>query len=1329
MRENDRTPVRRRARTAAVEPRSERLPLDSSELSWEKFEAFCRALVTALLGTDARDNHYHFGKAGDEQDGIDILIRQRDGTTWGVQSKRTVKFSASNAQRAIRETTYAADHYILLVRAEVTRKVRDVIDQHPQWQIWDVRDISHKVRHELPPPKAVALVDAFFGSAVRHLFLGVHGPLPFRTPSDYFRIFDDDETRIFHHRWRLVGRDRHIRALEEFLADPARRIAVVSGRGGIGKTRLLREVAMCLTASRHSLAPWFLAENVPLTVNTLDYLPPSPSVIFVDDAHRLRDLPMLLEFAKQSEHVRKLVFASRPYGVETIVVSIVQAGFDDGHLTVISPLEDLTRDDMVALASEAIGERHLPVARSLAAMSPDSPLVTVVAAKLLRDRSVSPEVLAADEAFRHHVLHAFRNEMLGKLGSDVLPENIRNTLQLIAAIAPFSLRDTRLLTAACEFLDLKRPALIKIVETLEKGGLLIRRNDQLRITPDVLSDHILHTQCITATGDSTGYVQAVFERFSEICFGSILQNIAELDWRIGQTGERGIEELQRIWTAVQVQFRNADAYDRAGLLDTLGDSVRFQPERALDLIEFAILHPANDRLIDGFGQGHSFTNDYVLDKLPTILQRVAPRLTVLPRVYDLLWRLACSVKVSQACSASAMQSLLNLAKYAPEKPLIVNEHAMDAVESWLAAPDAHDHARSPLEVVKPLLERVGRSVHDHGRTISMTQFVVKLDERVQHLRGRALTAIEHCAQNGPSIATLRAIHLLEGVLGQEPGMFGHHLDEEQERLRLVERQRVIDIMAGAAAAQDDPVVHLAIQESLDWAARHASTSLIRDRARAVIISLPNTSELRLHRALRFKGHHDPFFTSFGSPSNGDRDAISDRWVEFIRAAAHDFLAQRLCPEDAVEALSRRLDALSVWASLTHPAEPTPHVFLHELAKEDPVYAAFMSESMVEYSRPTLAKYVSSILFEVWHSDQPRAIRIAQRILNGNNCELHRGLATAIAYWSVRWSADESNILRSLVDLDDEIVRVRAVDSLHRIGRAHPDVVCPMLHSIRFDQSEAVLERVCSWLLDSSALPPAFVSDDVLRFILARIGEVPNIHGWRIKHFLSFCIRRLPRDTVETLIQRAARPESMRTLRGDNEFRPLPYDGLGETLTCLIESEDYNAIFEHALSFLRGHNDPFVDQILFDEVSGHSHPRSIAVLQTWIKRADGPTLAWIAGLFSAPREHWLLERDRDRSHPFCAHPDFFIHILERADIVGREWHGRVLRSLQDAWLPSGWSAPVGEPPPVYVRLRDRAAELAAKYPRFSCGERFFRSLADAADVRIRSILKEEEERDA
>ena len=162
-----------------VVPFPELLPLDDPNLPWDRFEAFCEEFISRLPG--AKETH-RYGRTGSRQRGIDIFADLDTGERWAFQCRQWKKFTKTDATRAIQETTYKSDRFILMLSRIASSGVRDACDGHPIWDVWDVGDISRKVR-ELGMQAGARLVEAHFGATWRKDFLGLHGLASFLTPA------------------------------------------------------------------------------------------------------------------------------------------------------------------------------------------------------------------------------------------------------------------------------------------------------------------------------------------------------------------------------------------------------------------------------------------------------------------------------------------------------------------------------------------------------------------------------------------------------------------------------------------------------------------------------------------------------------------------------------------------------------------------------------------------------------------------------------------------------------------------------------------------------------------------------------------------------------------------------------------------------------------------------------------------------------------------------------------------------------------------------------------------------------------------------------------
>jgi hypothetical protein len=352
-----------------VTPRPNQLPFNDPNWSWDRFEAFCLDLISKFA--EVKDCH-RYGKQGDFQRGIDIFADFGNGERWVFQCKRYKKYTAGQTQKAIQKATYTANQYILLLSCEATSEVRDEVDKHPNWDVWDVEDISLKVR-ELPPDIARRLVETHFSPEWRRAFLGLAGLTTFVSSADFFRELLNHKNR-FNHTWSLVGRTELIERLHEFVESKEQRVFLFTGRGGIGKTKLLHAFSEEFDNRHQNVVLRFSA--APITPESLDELPIEPCVIVVDDANQQEGLEFLSAFARQNSQRIKLVLLCRPQSINQLRSVFDKARFDCGEIKPSLELENLKLEEVKQLARQALGNEYVHFAEQLAALTRDCPLFT-----------------------------------------------------------------------------------------------------------------------------------------------------------------------------------------------------------------------------------------------------------------------------------------------------------------------------------------------------------------------------------------------------------------------------------------------------------------------------------------------------------------------------------------------------------------------------------------------------------------------------------------------------------------------------------------------------------------------------------------------------------------------------------------------------------------------------------------------------------------------------------------------------------------------------------------------------------------------------------------
>jgi len=412
--------------------------------------------------------------------------------------------------------------------------------------------------------------------------------LTFTTVEEFFAPYRSTERRLFDFDQTLQGRSDEIQALNTFHANPELIVGVLPGRGGTGKSKLLHDWA----GSLENVRVLYVREDAAWHPEAAKEIPSGSVVIVADDAHRVDFLDKLLVLVRNLRQRQnlKLVLSLRPSGISQIDAALASR-FEPSQIHRFAQLERMRYQSVIALAEESLGLEHLQYAPALAAVSADTPLVTVVGGRLIARGDIPPALLANEEDFRHQVFDRFSAEYERLLPAGTV--DWRKLLNLIAAVGPLMPKAENFLNPTGEILRLRSDEILQALDCLERHGLLLRGGRLVRIVPDLLSDFLLEGACLTRAGESTGFADLVFRRYKPAYLSNTLRNLGELDWRITQRNQAPVVGLlDQIWTEISAAFERADAGGRVQILEALREAALFQPAHVMRLIRRAIESPA-----------------------------------------------------------------------------------------------------------------------------------------------------------------------------------------------------------------------------------------------------------------------------------------------------------------------------------------------------------------------------------------------------------------------------------------------------------------------------------------------------------------------------------------------------------------------------------------------------------------------------------------------------------------------------------------------------------------------------------------------------------------
>jgi hypothetical protein len=589
----------------------------------------------------------------------------------------------------------------------------------------------------------------------------------FSTPQQYFRSQTTGGT-LLDYEQTLRGRSIQSNEFERFLEDSGKIIALLKGRGGIGKTKLLRDWSLRLPGWK----VLFVNDAAHWHPEAFKEVPDGRVLLIHDDAHRseiLNELSVLTRDLKEKGLV-KLVLAFRPSG-SRLVEATVSRWFGLDLAFEMTPLEQLSHADVRQVAGEVLGTKFRQYAEALAIVSRDTPLVTVIGGKLIARRQISPSLLANEDVFRRTVFDRFIDEQQGRITS--LDFGVRPLLHLLAAVTPIAPSDRRFLERAGNFLQLREDQILKAVDELVKAGVLIKGGSLVRIVPDVLSDFLLEQACTDSSGESVRYAEAIFEQFGEVFLSHLLRNLGELDWRISRRVGSG-SILGGIWNTITTRFTAADAFERRQLLESIQPSAIVQPAACLKLVEIAIADEA--RSTDAHIIHFSYTQKDVLKHLPPILSGMAYDPNYTSVAMQLLWDLAKGERGEK----EAARAFKSFASYGRYKSVFYNDAVAEFLNKVMDEPEAFAGEFTPLDLADKLLAKEGDYSELEGMTFHIGTFILDYTV-ISSTRKKVFAAVEKALFLNSTRAGVRAVQTLEHVIsGYLPGLRGAATPRERK---------------------------------------------------------------------------------------------------------------------------------------------------------------------------------------------------------------------------------------------------------------------------------------------------------------------------------------------------------------------------------------------------------------------------------------------------------------------------------------------------------------------------------------------------------------------
>ena len=1094
---------------------------------------------------------------------------------------------------------------------------------------------------------------------------------------------------LFDFAQTLRGRQTTLSDLDSFLKDPIQRIAILPGRGGIGKTKVLRDWS-------RGKAGWkvlWVSQHGVWHDGTAGEIPAADTVIVADDAHHYGDLNRLISLvsSQTGEPRLKLVIATRPSGLAYVDELLARLA-DDSSIVRYKTLRTLSKSATIEIAKEMLGSEYERLAERLAEVSRDTPLITVVGGKLIARGQIIPDLLANDREFRQIVFSKFGEECAGQLPSG--GRSKIELLEVIAAVQPVDDHGDDFVTRASVFLSLRPDQIRRGLTALEQTEVLIRGGDKLRIVPDLFADYLLETASVDTNGRANGFADAVFTNFEETHLPNLLKNFAELDWRITQRGNES-RLLDNIWSSILTRFLGQDAAGRLHFLGMAQDIAVFQPRNVQKLIQIAMDNPLPP--VKKWGIIRSTQQD-ILAELSALLGITIVNEKTSSDAFDRLWRL--SQHESEGVGRPAQQALKAAISYRKYKHVIFSERILALVEKGAEDISSYQGSFTPLDLMDELLDREVDTTELKGRAFSISALPVNY-ETTKGLRERALRVINHALYAEEPRIAVRAAGSLGSILAEFHPKFRAGVTEEERAWQDTERLGVLELLrkrleAGNVSLQMVWKIH----RILKWIGKRSSQpAAVRDSVTALQQELPRPELFDMFDVLCTNEYEDNTEAEGYSIPSSRRREQQDSAITSLREKFPEIEDQIHAIEHLLQqAIDARIDPESIDSVLSQMCR-------------DRAFLEGLSEYALRHQKSILAS-VGGIAARHWRSvDRAQYARYGCLFAQSPNVRMAGSVASAVSYGPPLDGPihEDVEILTVLAKRNEAYILGPVFFGLRRLTKteAFRAPALALIMGVEIGDHQNLAKEYCN-IFGPYGISPALLDRARVEKMLANLVAVEELDRDAFGGFVANVCGIAPLAIVSFFEARIAHAKMLEDSGQDTDYEPIPSSFSWSTFSAVRNQPEYEAVLRSLLNLMKRY--PRYEYLL----------RSIF----WhIATTDVTTFSVLDDLLHAsnPDDSALLVRSLAEAPKGLAvnHPMFAIHILAecapRSEELERAAMARLIGNCYSAGgvqaVPVGGAMTLSASEPS-DRMRTSAAALLVNCPSGSLAFRLYSEIVNA-----------------
>jgi transcriptional regulator with XRE-family HTH domain len=1249
-------------------------PVD--RLDPETFERFVEYLLTLLYPAA---HVQRAGSSGHKQDGLDITV------VWptrrhSFQCKRVERFGPAEVLRAVAAHSAPADKKHLVLSRIASPQAVEALRSFSDWEVWDKEKLTALIRLKLSEDDQNRLVDIFFRGQ-RLALLGRAEVGPWMTLDEFFAPWERRDA-VFSHEWSLKGRDKEIADLTEALTRSNTPVVMLTGPGGMGKSRVIKEAMAASKETLPGVVVRFLATTSgEVDRRALDALGSRQKLLVVDDAHDRDGLGVLFEYVADPLHRAKLLLAMRPYAEARIKSEAAIYGI--GGIPQIL-LDRLTADHTTDLVKEVLirfdGDANW--ADEIVRVTRDCPLVAIMAARIFARDRIPIELVKSDEQLRRLILGKFMRVVAGDIGSAGDQRLIPGTLEVLALVQPFHIEDPQLSTLLGATKGMDPTDVARVLRLLLDGGIIYRRGYQYRLMPDLLGDYIIESSCIGPADQLLPFAERVFDSVAGAQLAHVLVNLGRLDWRRSGGDTSKSRLLGNLWRKLDDVDSDSDPRFEAVQAVAI-----YQPKQALDFIQ------------------HQFDDGRVPDGTGGIVRNVAYNYNYIEEACELLWTLGCNDKRELGPHPShPIRVLSEMCGFEENKPLAFIEPVFDFGMRLIDREGAWDHRYSPLDILRPVLSGEGVNATSKGGHLQMSSFFVNLDV-VAHLRRRLTDRVLTLLANDQPKIGRAAADFLSGALRFPMGLMGASVGPDVYNQYALEFEGTLSKLRTIIAGGDIHVgVMIGVARSIAWHAQNGPEKTAF-AAQAVLDALPTDLSFRTRAALA---------DGYGQVFLGKRRL--DRWQEDLDAWIASLVAELKVAFPVGEKLRRHLELALADLVAVKDNENATHVLIGPLLRGDLELArAFVADAELR-SNSLTRRFAGAALNEILCLSPAEGRAKVRSFFGSLDSDLEYAAAIALGSLRREVEAEDIDLLRTALNSADVAIAGAAVRSLWQWRGVDGRILIELVKVVRIEESVWLADEVAMIFTGLGEHILKTLSQDDVKHFLRRLLKVPKLDGHWLEQLLVHISLHYPHELADFFFKRVELAAGTKTF---GEFRPANHGPYANARLKIDESPEAAAVLQKTWAWLREneHRDvyfqyPAAD--VFNAMFMSVDDAMVALFEAKLESASKAELALMSRLLRNARPDFIF-----------LHRRFTVRLLERCRDAGKDRLQEAIGALFGSAISGVRGGSLGEPASQDVKMVADAKEALKHVSRLSPAYRLYDGVRQFGDRNIAQTFRDME----